>query len=406
MFYFHLLKVEIIPKIKKIKLLYLLKLNFYFLSNKLHVLFLCGWYPSKVLPTNGDFIERHAKAVAKKHTVTVIHLITDEKMTSLIEVVSKEERNITTHIAYLRKENNPFKKVILFRKAFLVLLERTAPFNIVHLNEIFPFGIFSLYLKWFKKKPYIISEHFTGYHQPQASKISFTQKFISKIITKNAAFICPVSNNLRDAMLALNFKGNYIKVPNVVNTSLFVPLENNNTTFTITHVSNMQNKHKNVEGFLRVIKKLESSITNFNVKLIGENSLKYKAFAERIKIDLTKIHFIDQIPHKEIVSHLQESNLFVLFSNYENLPCVILESFSCGVPVISTNVGGISEYFPKDFGFLIPKEDEITLLDKIVKVHLDFKTDKNKMHTYVKNHFSEDRIVSDFEQLYYKSLNS
>jgi glycosyltransferase involved in cell wall biosynthesis len=374
------------------------------LNSKLHVLFLCGWYPSRISPTNGDFIERHAKAVSLKHRVTVIHVITDKSLRTNIEIISKQENRITTHIAYLKSTNNPLKKIALFGKAFLVILKKTNSFNIVHLNEIYPFGIFSLYLKWFKKKRFIISEHFTGYHQPQAKELTFSQKFISKIITKNAAFICPVSNNLRDAMLALNLKGNYFRVPNVVNTSLFFPTENNNQTFTITHISNMLNKHKNVEGFLRVVKKLETKIANFKVQLIGENSIQYKTFVEKIKIDIDKIEFIDHMPHKKIASYLQSSNLFVLFSNYENLPCVILESFACGVPVISTNVGGISEFFPKEFGFLVPPKDEGDLLHKILTMHQGFKMNKKDMYNYVEKNFSEDKIASDFEKLYFNSL--
>ena len=47
-------------------------------AKKLSVLFICGWYPSRVSPYNGDFIERHAKAVSKKHFVNIIHIISDK----------------------------------------------------------------------------------------------------------------------------------------------------------------------------------------------------------------------------------------------------------------------------------------------------------------------------------------
>ena len=211
------------------------------MNNKLHILFLCGWYPSRVLPTNGDFIERHALAISLKHQVTVIHIITDKNVSNNLEIISTKEKQITTHIAYLKKTKNPIKKTYLYAKAFLRILGKIKNLDVVHLNEVYPFGIFSLYLKWFKNKPYIISEHHTGYHKPQAEKLTFTHKFISKIITKNATFICPVSNDLRDAMRALNLKGNYFRVPNVVNTDLFFPTENTNNTFIITHISNMLN---------------------------------------------------------------------------------------------------------------------------------------------------------------------
>jgi glycosyltransferase involved in cell wall biosynthesis len=375
------------------------------LNKKLNVLFLCGWYPSKILPTNGDFIQRHAEAVSLTHYVTVIHIITDKNNTETIKFTSEVINGIETHIAYLKHLKNPLKKIFYFIKAFNILLKKCGSIDIVHLNELFPFGIFSLYLKWFKNIPFIISEHFTGYHYPQSKNISFLQKFTSSIITRSASFVCPVSNDLKKSMLKLGLKGNYNRVPNVVNTSLFFPKKDTNLIFTITHISNMDNDHKNIKGILRVIKKLENKIDDFRFKLIGENADIYIPFAKKTGINLEKTFFINQIPHEEIAANLKGSNLFVLFSNYENLPCVILEAFSCGVPVISTNVGGINEYFPKEFGFLINSKDEDDLLDKIIEVNTNFKVDKEKMHRYVEDKFSKTTIANQFSELYNSALN-
>jgi len=376
-------------------------------QKKLHVLFICGWYPSRVLPTNGDFIERHAQAVAKQHKVSVIHLITDKKITKDIELSTKVINEIETHIAYLKEVKNPIKKIYLFLKAFSLLLKKVSVFDIVHLNELFPFGVFSLYLKWFKKKPFIISEHWTAYKHPLSNKISFIEKTISKIIVKNASYICPVSNDLASSMQSLDLKGNYKRVPNVVNTNLFFPDHKKNEIFTITHVSNMNDKHKNVKGLLHVIAKLEVENIDFKFNIIGKNSIKYLKYANKLGLDSKKIKFMNQIPHTEIAKELRNSNLFVLFSNYENLPCVILESFSCGVPVISTNVGGISEYFPDNFGKLIIKNDEEKLKEEILNFYnkKNNVATKDEMHTYVKSLFSEQAIANNFTNLYYKTLS-
>ena len=72
----------------------------------------------------------------------------------------------------------------------------------------------------------------------------------------------------------------------------------------------------------------------------------FKDQLKKLDFKKAKIEFINHIPQQELVSHLQSASIFVLFSNYENLPCVILEAFSCGVSVIATKVGGIQEFFP------------------------------------------------------------
>ena len=377
------------------------------MNNKLHVLFLCGWYPSRVLPTNGDFIQRHAEAVSLNHDVSVIHLITDENCKQNIEIISKKENELNVHIAYLKPQKNYIKKITLFWKAYKLLLKKVDDFDVIHLNEIYPFGVFSLYLKWFKNKPFIISEHWTDYKFPMSEEINFTQRIVSKCIVKNASFVCPVTKDLKKSMIQFNLKGNYNVIGNVVDTEKFYPKKTENTSFSIVHISNMNNNHKNILGILNVVQKLQDHITNFNVKIIGDNSKKYQNLLTELAINSGTVTFINQISHSEVVKHLQNADLFVLFSNFENLPCVILESFACGIPVISSNVGGIREHFPENFGSLIPPKNEDNLFDEIIKHQSKnaILATKEEMHNYINTHFNKKVICTKFTDLYYKTLN-
>jgi glycosyltransferase involved in cell wall biosynthesis len=377
-----------------------------FLSTKFNVLFLCGWYPSKVSPNNGDFIQRHAEAVSLNHKVTVIHIITDKETKKNIDYTSGKINGIETHIGYIKLTKNPIIKVVRFWKTYKLLLAKIDHIDLVHLNELFPFGIFALHLKWFQKKPFIISEHWTGYRHQLSEKISFVQKIISKIIAKNASFICPVTKDLQESMTLFGLNGTYKVVENVVDTAKFYPTKTNNKVFKIVHISNMNDNHKNIRGILNVVAKLVTEIHDFKIELIGENATNYKTYATKLNISDDKISFINQVSHKKISEHLKNADLFILFSNFENLPCVILESFASGIPVISTNVGGIKEYFPKNFGTLISAKNEEELLNNIKIFHQkEFKTpSKEEMHTYAKTNFSTEAIAEKFTNLYQKSL--
>ncbi len=373
------------------------------MKSKLHILFLNSWYPSRVLPTSGDFIQRHAEAVSLNNQVTAVHIISDANIKKKIEISDKNINDVRTIIAYLKLSSNPIIKVIRFYSAFVKIIKINTSFDLVHLNVTFPAGIFALYLKWIKHKPFIISEHWTDYQNPLNEKIGFFRKFVTKIIIKNAVFVCPVTKHLQKAMYDFGLIGRYYPVPNVVDTNMFKPSETIRINFTITHISNMDNNHKNVKGLLNVISKLQTKIPNLKLNLIGENAEKYRQFSKEIL--LKNINFINHIPHKQIATYLNNSDVFVLFSNYENLPCVILEAFACGVPVISTNVGGINEYFPSEFGYLIPPKNEKKLAQAILNIADGLLIpNKVKMHKYAQQHFSNKSIAYTFYKLYTQSL--
>jgi len=374
------------------------------LSKKLHILFLSGWYPSRVLPSNGDFVQRHAEAVATKHKVTLIHVITDEILLELERTVTLKN-NVKTIILYLPKVNNSFAKFYFFIKSYISEISKIDYFDMVHLNITYPLGMLALYMKFLKNKPYIISEHWSDYQKNLNKSIGFFQKFITKIIIRNASFICPVTTHLKDAMINFGLKGNYYPIPNVVNTSIFNKLEEKDANeFVISHISGMQQEIKNVKGIINVISKLQNKIPNLKFNLIGNNSSKYIDYIKKLAINNSTIK--EQIPNDEIANYLNKTDVFVLFSNYENLPCVIIESFACGVPVVSTNVGGISEYFPKNFGYLIEPKDEIALEKSILNIrNKKLIPNKDEMVKFADYNFGISTICNSFTELYLKSLN-
>jgi glycosyltransferase involved in cell wall biosynthesis len=98
----------------------------------------------------------------------------------------------------------------------------------------------------------------------------------------------------------------------------------------------------------------------------------------------------------------QLADTFVLFSRYENLPCVLLESLCCGTPIVATRVGGIAEIIA-DNGFLVESEDEKALFDAM-RLFIDKKVSfsKPEIAQNAQKLYSVEAISSKFIELYQK----
>ena len=108
---------------------------------------------------------------------------------------------------------------------------------------------------------------------------------------------------------------------------------------------------------------------------------------------------------KEVSEKMQESNCFILFSDYENFPCVLLESLSTGTPAIATKVGGIPQIINDKNGILIStNEDELyEAMKKIILKQTEF-DQAEKLHQYVENRFSIKTIGEKFDKIYREVL--
>lgn len=375
-------------------------------KNKLHILFLSSWYPSRVFPTNGDFVQRHAETMAIEHQITIVHVVTDTNIARNVEIVDEIIHNVRTIIAYIPSKNLIYK-FFSFYKAYASIIKKIGFYDLVHLNITYPKGLIALYLKKIKKKPYIITEHWTGYQYPLNKSLGFFKTLITKSIVKNASFVCPVSKNLASEMQQFGLKGTYKIVPNVVNTTIFTPKEKGPKTFTIVSISNLFDEQKNITGLLNVVKKLSKIRTDFIFTIVGNSDpSEIKKYIEKLKIPKEIIQFIGTKTQDKIAEILRNSSVYASFSNYETFGLVMAESLATGTPVISTDTGILTEINASEYSTIIPIKDEEKLLQTLLK-YMDKNSEYNaiKMHTFIDERYSKSVICKKFTEIYYESIN-
>ena len=71
----------------------------------------------------------------------------------------------------------------------------------------------------------------------------------------------------------------------------------------------------------------------------------------------------------DLVPVYQEADVLVLTSDFEGTPNVVMEAMACGLPVVSTAVGGVTEIVrAEETGLLVQAEDESALTKAVLRL--------------------------------------
>jgi glycosyltransferase involved in cell wall biosynthesis len=173
------------------------------------------------------------------------------------------------------------------------------------------------------------------------------------------------SNHVKDAINKTfsNFKDKIELVPHGVDSNLFVPKEKENNKFTFivnkgwTSMQDRGGTQFAVKAFF------EEFSSKDNVKMLIKVNPAYgipdlnKMIGSLIpkgKTDVPELQIIiDNIDYKDMPKVYQQGNVFVSPTMGEafSIPCA--EAMACGLPVITTNFGGQTDYVNNENGYLI-----------------------------------------------------
>lgn len=170
----------------------------------------------------------------------------------------------------------------------------------------------------------------------------------------------------------------------------------------LAHVSNFR-KVKRVDDVIKIFEKVRSKIPS-KLLMIGDGPERQHAEDLCRKLGTCNdIRFLGKQDQMEEILNI--TDLFLLPSQYESFGLAALEAMACGVPVISSNAGGLPEINVEGkTGYLADVGDIETMAARA----LDILEDDERLLQFKQralehaNEFSISRIVPQYEALYEK----
>ena len=85
-------------------------------------------------------------------------------------------------------------------------------------------------------------------------------------------------------------------------------------------------------------------------------------------LGLSNVRFVGRISPLEMAALYDASDIYVNASNIDNMPLSIIEAFSAGLPVVSTNAGGIPVVVSHERnGLLVACENDVAIADAVLR---------------------------------------
>ncbi|MEC5147435.1 glycosyltransferase [Chitinophaga sp. 212800010-3] len=193
-------------------------------------------------------------------------------------------------------------------------------------------------------------------------------------------------------------------IPNGVKLSDYSQVGSKNKKFTFVSVARLD-EVKNHKSMVEAASMLKHRY-EFQVLFAGTGELEGDLKTRIASYGLENI--VKLLGYRSDISFLMnQCHCFMLTSLWEGLPISILEAFACGLPVISTAVGSIPEFFsPEEVVFTKQTPESIAAcMELVMKNYNTYSEQSSKVRDRIAKDFDIGKIGDEHLSLYNKLLN-
>ena len=250
--------------------------------------------------------------------------------------------------------------------------------------------------KWARANFQIVTEHTPQLFDKSSARVirSFGQ---------NASSIVAINRSVQTAISTVSgIRGDDIVIiENGIDTNRFAPSTKTQKDYCELVWVGRLHPDKDVLNGLRAFRHALTYSSKLRLTVVGDGQERAKAWAFVQQHELqNNVTFCGEV--KDPVSALQQADGFLLSSATEGTPLALLEALSCGLPIVSTAVGGIPDVISDEVGILAPPNNPNALARGIVQIadNPDLRLQMGvRARALAERRFSELRMASAYTDL-------
>jgi glycosyltransferase involved in cell wall biosynthesis len=296
---------------------------------------------------------------------------------------------------YIPKLLKSFRGLFLFISAVREVgrLRKSFDFDLVDAHFAYPDGFAAVLLGWWFRRPVCIT--LRGTIIPLSR--SWLGRWLCNWAIRRAERVIAVAENLAERARQGGVPDHRIEtIANGVNNERFrlfdravarerlgLP-EHGQLLVSIGHLSPRKGFHRVIRSLPRVIER----VPDVRLAIVGgrgaeeDNSSDLRALVQRLDLSERVLFAGAEMPGR-VALWLGAGDAFVLASDFEGCPNVILEAMACGKPIVATRVGDVERMVPTFAGLLVQDpEDDVTLGECMIAA-LSRDWDAHRIHDYV-----------------------
>jgi teichuronic acid biosynthesis glycosyltransferase TuaC len=393
--------------------------------NQPKLLVFSSLFPSNKRPNAGVFIRERMFRVGRHIHIIVVSPVPWFPLQSIIRCwhphfrpqPDRHEEHLGVHVYFPRFLSVPglFKSWDGFFMALgslPTLVKLRHHFNIIDAHFAYPDGYAATLLGKWLKIPVTIT--LRGTEVPLSKMPGRKARLLTAL--KNATRVFSVSDSLKQHVVSLGVESDKIRViGNGIDAVKFYPLDKSvaraelkipGDAKVLISVGGLVDR----KGFHRVIEVLPTLVANYPelIYLIVGGDSSEGNIRERLEQQVktlkleANVRFLGAYPSEQLKLPLSAADLFVLATANEGWANVFLEAMACGLPVITTEVGGNKEVVnDAGLGTVVPFGDPEALLEALLQ-GLEAAWDRSLIIQYARENSWDSRVkilVEEFQRI-------